>query len=150
MESRHNGILDLAGLRTTGAHPLFPDKGALTHHLVAASSISFALPRAAELIHSAAAPLPHAIRFAGFAWGPQCRRWYGLRPTCALRGQPMLPCLRASVIIVCAVAGSMVCHARHLPSQIYRSTRHALRVRHVCDALRGTKDKRTNEGGIII
>ena len=36
---------------------IFP-KGALTHHLVVASCISFALPQAAGLTHSAAPPLP--------------------------------------------------------------------------------------------
>ena len=58
---------------------IFP-KGALTHHLVVASCISFALPQAAGLAHSAAPPLPTKQAL----WAPW--RWYGLRPPCALRG----------------------------------------------------------------
>ena len=38
--------------------PIIPVRAQLTHHLVAASSISLAPPQAAGLAHSAAAPLP--------------------------------------------------------------------------------------------
>ena len=101
---------DLMGLRETGALPLFPDKGALTHHW----------PRAS----------------GGMAFGQRALS----EGDCALCGerQTMLPRLRATVIIVCAVVGTMVRHARQLPSQICR--------RHVCDALRGTGVRERTEG----
>ena len=53
--------------RETGAlRFLYYPKGALTHHLVVASSISLAPPQAAGLAHSAAPPLPtKQVCFAG-------------------------------------------------------------------------------------
>ena len=53
--------------RETGAlRFFFIPKGALTHHLVVASSISLAPPQAAGLAHSAAPPLPtKSLDFAG-------------------------------------------------------------------------------------
>ena len=96
--------------RETGAlRFLYYPKGALTHHLVVASYISFVLPQAAGLTHSAAPPLPtKQVCFAGtpFAGGGTA----ALRQPRALRGG--LRSLRRApdnaagaavpVIIVCA------------------------------------------------
>ena len=52
-----------------GPFPSLSRKGALTHHLVVASSTSFAQPQAAGLIRFAAPPLPTKLRFAGAPFG---------------------------------------------------------------------------------
>lgn len=52
-------------MKSRSLSPCYYTKGALTHHLVVASSTSFARPQAAGLIRSAAPPLPTKLRFAG-------------------------------------------------------------------------------------
>jgi len=94
--------------RETGTSFFFIPKGALTHHIVVASSISLAPPQAAGLAHCAAPPLPtkQALRGPLFGGGippagravrsarrialsaesaRQCRRACGLRSSLPVR-----------------------------------------------------------------
>ena len=126
---------------------IFP-KGALTHHLVVASCISFALPQAAGLAHSAAPPLPTKQALRGPLGGgipPVGRAVRSSRSIHRMflqRGQTMPPSLWAPVIIACASGRQLspclplrckplssagtTCHP---PAKTCHSTRHALRVR---------------------
>ena len=138
----HDGALG-----ETWASLFFPDKGALTHHHVVASFISFALPQEAGLTHSAAPPSPtkQALR------GPLCgggippsgravRSSRSIRRMLLQRGQTMPQCIPA--VIVCAAGRRLSPHLHlrckplslfrttcHPPAKICHSTRHALRVR---------------------